>query len=150
MSPAVLKRLVNAGVKTLEINGEIMSLSLDEEALNEILEQSEGDVTLNLRPVKDLSDDAKKLIGSRPVYDVTISYTENGKTKNITTLRQGSAQISIPYTPGAGEDPSGLFGVYEDENGNVQRIPVLTTIRLPAASSFPPAISRYSGWDIRS
>jgi hypothetical protein len=54
---------------------------------------------------------------------VTISYTENNGTKNIASLNHGSAQIAIPYKPGAGEDPASLFGVYIDESGNVQRIP---------------------------
>jgi hypothetical protein len=65
LSPAILKNLVDAGVKSLVINGEILSLELDLKALKEIQEQGEGDVTINLAPAEVFSDEAKELIGHK-------------------------------------------------------------------------------------
>ncbi|CFX14949.1 Fibronectin, type III [Syntrophomonas zehnderi OL-4] len=117
-----LQSLVNAGVKQLEINGVILSLDLDLEALKEIQRQSTGDVTITIKPAQNLSAAAEKLIGARPVYDVSVSYVKDGKTVNITSLGTGSATLSIPYTPGQNEAIGYLFGVYVDTNGQATRI----------------------------
>ena len=118
-----LQTLISAGVRQLEINGVIISLNLDLEALKEIQKQSEGDVIITIKPAKDLSGAAKELIGTRPAYDVAISCVKNGKTMNITSLGKGNATRSIPYTPGANEAVGWLFGVYTDGNGQAERIP---------------------------
>ena len=117
-----LKSLVDAGVKQLEINGLIISLDLDLEALKEIQKQSTGDITITIKPAQNLSEAAKKLIGTRPVYDVTFSYVRDSKTVNITSLGNGSAILSIPYTPGKNEVVGYLFGVYADASGGATRI----------------------------
>ncbi|MEA4924277.1 MAG: S-layer homology domain-containing protein [Syntrophomonadaceae bacterium] len=123
LSQAGLKSLIDAGVKQLTINGQLMSLSLDLEALKEIHKQSTGDVTITIKSAQDLSAAAKKLIGTRPVYDVTVSYVKDGKTVNITSLGRGGATLDIPYTPGTNEAIGWLFGVYVDGAGQANRIP---------------------------
>ncbi|WP_052082661.1 S-layer homology domain-containing protein [Intestinimonas butyriciproducens] len=119
---ATLQSLVSAGVRQLEINGVIVSLDLDLDALKEIQRQSTGDVTITIKPVQNLSAAAKKLIGARPVYDVSVSYVKDGKTVNITSLGKGGATLSLPYKPGKNEAVGWLFGVYVDGKGNPTRI----------------------------
>lgn len=119
---ATLRNLVDAGVKQLEINGVIVSLNLDLEAFKEIQKQSTGDVTISFKPVQNLSAVARNLIGTRPVYDVNITYVKDGKTVSITSLGKGTAALSIPYTRGKNEAVSHLFGVYVDDEGNAARI----------------------------
>ncbi len=118
---AVLNSLVNAGVKQFEINGAIVSLDFDLEALREIRKQSAGDVTITIRTVMDLSGEAKKLIGARPAYDVTVSYVKNGKTISITSLGKGSVILSVPYKLNKNEAVGWLFGVYVDASGKAMR-----------------------------
>lgn len=117
-----LKSLVNADVISLEISGAPVSLGFDLDALKEIRNQSDGDISINIAPVTELSDEAQALIGNRPVYNITISTINNGETENITDLTNGTATLYIPYIPGQNEAEGYLFGVYVDGNGNASRI----------------------------
>ncbi len=122
LSQGALQSLVNAGVTSLELDGAPISLRLDLEALKEIQKQSAGNVTITIKPVKNLSAAAKKLIGARPVYDVTVSYVKDGNTVSITSFGKGSVILSFPYTPGKNEAVGWLFGVYVDDKGNATRM----------------------------
>lgn len=117
-----LKSLINADVTSLQLIGAPVSLEFDLDALKEIRSQSDGDISINISPAAGLSDDAKALIGNRPVYNITISTTGNGETKDITDLGNGTATLYIPYVPIQNEVESYLFGVYVDNNGNASRI----------------------------
>ncbi|CFX88076.1 Pectin lyase fold/virulence factor [Syntrophomonas zehnderi OL-4] len=119
-----LNSLVSAGVTELEISGAPVSLGLDLDALKEIQKQSSGDISISFTPVTGLSKTAKALLGNRPVYSITISYTDkNGKTQNISSLGNGTVTLSILYTPGKNEAVGYLYGVYVDAKGNATRIP---------------------------
>ncbi|MEL7621950.1 MAG: S-layer homology domain-containing protein [Clostridiales bacterium] len=118
-----LNSLVSAGVSQLELDGTPVSLGLDLNALKEIQKQSSGNISITIAPATGLSKEAKALLGNRPVYSVTISYVDkNGKAQAITSLGNGTATLSIPYTPGKNEAIGYLFGVYVDANGKAQRI----------------------------
>lgn len=118
-----LQSLVTGGVTQLEISGSPVSLSLNQMALQAILNQADGDITIGMTPATGLSPLAQSIIGNRPAYKITISYTDkNGKTQNITSFGNGGAALAIPYTPGANETLGYLFGVYVDEKGNASRI----------------------------
>ncbi len=122
LSRAALSNLVSSGVTGFEINGVAVSLSLDLEALKEILNQSSGDVTITIATARGLSEQAQSLMGNRPVYNVTISYFSDRKIVNVSSLGNGTATLSIPYTPEENEAVGYLFGVYVDEEGNARRI----------------------------
>lgn len=122
-SQAGLQSLVDANVKSLELEGDIASLSFDLEALKEIRKQSAGGVTISFTPVTELSNEARMLIGTRPVYNITISHGDHDRAVDITSLGQGNAVLSIPYIPNRNEAVGWLFAVYVDDNGNASRIP---------------------------
>ncbi|MDD4509823.1 MAG: S-layer homology domain-containing protein, partial [Oscillospiraceae bacterium] len=123
LSQNALQNLVSTGVTRFTINGAIASLSLDLEALKEIQKQGAERITITIKPVHNISSGARAIIGTRPVYDVTVSYSKDSKTVNITSLGKGSATLSIPYVPGKNETVGYLFGVYVDGKGNIIRIP---------------------------
>lgn len=121
---SALQSLATAGATHLEISGSPVSLNLNQGALQAILNQADGDITIGMAPVTGLSSSAQSVVGNRPVYNITIRYTDkNGKTQNITDFRSGVATLAIPYTPGSNEIPGYLFGVYVDGKGNPNRIP---------------------------
>ncbi|TWH57769.1 putative cell wall-binding protein [Desulfitobacterium sp. LBE] len=122
LTQSSLNSLVNAGVTSLEINGAPVSLGLDLAALKEIQRQSGGNITISIAPATGLSNEAKALIGNRPVYNITISTVKDEKNTNVTSLGNGMATLSIPYTPGKNEAVGYLFGVYVDANGKATRI----------------------------
>ena len=114
-----LDSLVSAGVSSLEINGSLVSVSFDKKALAEIQKQSTGNINIAIAPKTNLSAGAKKMIGTRPIYDITVGY---GSGKTVSSFGGGVATVSIPYTLGKNEAVGGLYAVYVDANGNATRI----------------------------
>ncbi|WP_028828972.1 S-layer homology domain-containing protein [Proteocatella sphenisci] len=114
-----LDSLVSSGVSNLEIKSSLVTVSFDKEALTEIQKQSSGNISIAIAPKTNLSDAAKKMIGKRPVYDITIAY---GIQKNVSNFGDGIATVSIPYTPVKNEAVGGLYAVYVDAKGNATRI----------------------------
>lgn len=121
-SRGAFQSLVDAGVKELQISSASLSLSMDLEVLKAILSQSSGDVDISIIPVRNLLGEAGAIIGTRPAYDIIISYAGNGGNAQVTSLGEESMTISIPYAPETGEAVGGLFGIYIDANGNVHPI----------------------------
>lgn len=122
LSSDALSSLVSAGVTSLSINDSLISIRLDEKALVEIQKQSSGNITISIVPRTDLSEKAKAIIGTRPVYNITISYKKDEKMIFISDFGDGSVTISIHYVLGVGEEGSGLYTVYIDKEGNVIEI----------------------------
>ncbi len=117
-----LNSLVSAGVTSLELNGSPVTVSFDTKALAEIQKQSSGNISITIVPNASLSASAKAMIGTRPVYDLTVSYTKDGKNATVSSFGGGTATVSVPYTPAKGEAIGGLYAVYVDEKGNATRI----------------------------
>lgn len=122
LTQSSLYSLVNAGVTSLKINGYPATISFDKKALTEIRKQSDGNVTITIKPSQNLTTAAKKLIGSRPVYGITVSCVKNSKTLVISAFNGGIATISILYKPSKNEAVGYLYGVYVDAKGNATRI----------------------------
>ena len=117
-----LNSLVSAGVTSLKLNGSPVTLSFDTKALAEIQKQSTGNISITIVPNAKLSASAKTMIGTRPVYDLTVSYTKDGKNATVSSFGGGTATVSVPYTPAKGEAIGGLYAVYVDAKGNATRI----------------------------
>ena len=119
LSRNALNGLVSAGVSSLEIAGSPVTVTLDQTALAEIQRQSTGSVNITIAPRQNLSAAANAMIGTRPVYDITVGY---GSNQAVSNFGSGTATIAIPYTPAQGEAAGYLYGVYADANGNAVRI----------------------------
>jgi hypothetical protein len=117
-----LNSLVSAGGTSLELNGSPVKVTFDAKALAEIQKQSSGNISINIVPNAKLSSAAKTMIGTRPIYDMTVNYTKSGKNATVTSFGGGTATVSIPYTLGKKEAVGGLYAVYVDEKGNATRI----------------------------
>ena len=114
-----LNSLVSAGVTGLSIDGSLVAITFDKKALREIQKQSNGNISITIAPKTKLSASAKKMIGKRSVYDITVSY---GSGETVTSFDGGVATVSIKYKPGKKEAVGGLYAVYVDEKGNATRI----------------------------
>ena len=115
--------LVRENVKQLEINLDgISAQCMDIELLKWLDSLSaDGDIILRVKRVNRLtSAEAKKAIGNRPVYDLSLAYLANGKNVSITNLNGHTIGIRLPYTPSSTEQNSRLFVVYVDSNGKVE------------------------------
>ena len=114
-----LNSLVSAGVTNLEINGSPVMVTFDKKALTQIQKKSSGNINITIAPETNLSKTAKKMIGTRPIYDITVGY---GSSKKVSSFGGGVATVAIPYTPANGEAIGGVYVVYVDEKGNATRI----------------------------
>ena len=115
--------LVRENVKQLEINLDGVSAQCMDIDLLKWLDNisADGDIILRVKRVNRLtSAEAKKAIGSRPVYDLSLAYLANGKNVSITDLNGHTIGIRLPYTPASTEQNSRLFVVYVDSNGKVE------------------------------
>lgn len=115
-----LSSLVNAKVTNLEINSSPVSLNFDQKTLSEIQKQSSGNISIAFAPKTSLSASAKSIIGTRPVYDLIISYTKTDKNSTVSGFGAGSVSVTIPYTLGANEKAGNVQAVYVDASGKVQ------------------------------
>lgn len=119
---ASVDTLVKAGIKELRITSEIADISLDLDTLKEIQKQIGSDISVTAKKVDNstLSAEARKIVGDRPVYDLSITGT-NGK--KITDFGNGKVSVSIPYTLGANENAANVIAYYIDSTGKLTEMP---------------------------
>ena len=110
LSESTLEKMVNGEVKHLTVNGSFVKVVFDKNAVFEIKKQSSRNVLLNIIPMKKLSKKAKKHIGKRPIYDISIR-AGNGK-----------ATVFLSYKAEKKETIGGLYAVYVNEKGRASRI----------------------------
>ncbi|WP_352406439.1 S-layer homology domain-containing protein [Acetoanaerobium noterae] len=120
LDAGTIDRLKEAGVKFVKIGSTVLDITLDTGAIAEIDKQSTGTVTVFAKKLTKLSAAAKALIGSRPVFDITVSYQKNGKTEYVSNFGKGVVTLGIAYKASGKENKGNLFGVYVDKNGKPQ------------------------------
>ena len=96
-----------------------ISMTLDLAAVKEICKQANGDVTITAARMESskLTKNAKAAIGSRPVFELTVSY---GKGKTVQNFGAGNVAVAIPYILAANETSGNVQAVYVDVTGKVQ------------------------------
>uniref|UniRef100_UPI0028D8059C S-layer homology domain-containing protein n=1 Tax=Filifactor alocis TaxID=143361 RepID=UPI0028D8059C len=119
LSENTLGKMVSGEVKHLIVNGSFVKVVFDKNAVFGIKKQSKGDVLVTIIPMKKLSKEPKKLIGNRPVYDISLS---NGNGKKITDFGNGTATVLLSYKLEKTETIGGLYAVYVDEKERAFRI----------------------------
>ncbi len=115
-----IDHLKESGVKFIKIGSSVLDVTLDWSAITEMDKQSTGMITVLGKKITKLSAAAKKLIGNRPVFDITVSYQKNGKTEYVSSFGKGVVTLSIAYKATGKENKGNLFGVYVDKNGKPQ------------------------------
>jgi uncharacterized repeat protein (TIGR02543 family) len=106
----------------LALTTPLASISFDAQALDSIAEQIASEITFSVVRVdsRTLGEDARKLVGDRPVYDFSI--TGDGR---IISQFGGKVTVSIPYKPTAEElkDPEHITIWHIDGSGKVVPVP---------------------------
>ncbi len=119
LSENALNTLISEGVNGLDIETPLLRIRFDKNALSSIKEQSKGSIKISAVPSSKLSENAKKIVGTRPVFDITLS---DEKAKKITDFGNGTATVYIPYTLTKNEAVGGIYAMYIDEKGKASRI----------------------------
>lgn len=101
------------------INAQLATVEFDKKAIDTIGAAADsGDVTLTVRKVasSELSDKDLALVGSRLVYDLTVS--KGGKI--ISDFKGGHATVTIPYELKSGETPNAVVIYYLTDDGTLK------------------------------
>ena len=115
-----LDKLVSSKVKRFTIDTDRMAdfdFTLD--TLKELNRQTSGELILKIKKTVVSYQEAKKAIGSRPVYDITLECVKDGK-KTAVNLNGETISVAIPYTPAKNEKTGNLYAVYVDKTGKVE------------------------------
>lgn len=118
---AAFEAMITGGVDELTITAPQVKVTFDSTALAAINEKAAGDFIVKAVKSSDtaLSDTEKALIGSRPVYELSV--TSGGTT--ISSFGGGKATVSIPYTLADGEDANKIVIYYISSSGELVMVP---------------------------
>lgn len=111
----IAKKIVNTIVV---VDNPDIRIGMDLATIKEINKQAKSDVNITATREDNgkLTGNAKKAIGSRPVFVLKVNYG-NGKT--VSSFGAGSVSVTIPYTLGADEKAGYVQAVYVDAKGKV-------------------------------
>lgn len=100
--------------KDYTINTSLASITLDSQAMSVIAGEAASDVTVTVTRVDadELSDEAKKVVGDRPVYDFKIASGDK-----VISQFGGNVTVTLPYTPKEGEDINAIVIYYINAEG---------------------------------
>ena len=111
----IAKKIVNTIVV---VDNPDIRIGMNLATVQEINKQAKSDVNITATrgDSSQLTGDAKKAIGSRPVFDLKVNY---GSGKQVQSFGAGSVSVTIPYTLGANEKAGNVQAVYVDAKGKV-------------------------------
>lgn len=111
----IKKKIVNTIVV---VDNPDISIGMDLATVKEINKQAKSDVNITATRMNSgkLTDNAKKAIGSRPVFDLKVNY---GKGKSVQNFGTGNVSVTIPYTFDSNEKVGNVQAVYVDGKGKV-------------------------------
>ncbi|WP_143452447.1 S-layer homology domain-containing protein [Sporanaerobium hydrogeniformans] len=106
----IAKKIVNTVVV---VDNPDIRVGMDLATVKEINRQAKSDVNITAIRTDSgkLTAEAKKAIGSRPVFDLKVNY---GNGKVVSSFGVGSVSITIPYTLGVNEKAENVQAVYVD------------------------------------
>jgi hypothetical protein len=108
-----------SGMEGLSIALPEASVTFDPAAIAAIGAAS-GDITLTAAMLEpnSLTEEQKALVGDRPVLDLTLT----AGNETISDFGTGTAEIKIPYSLGAGEDPNSVVVWYLRDDGILESV----------------------------
>ena len=112
LEQSALRRLASSGIGSLKLDfGGAVTMTFDHSALEQIVRQTSGAVTFAADKAT-VTGKALAAIGSRPAYDLTISYQRSGQTVKLPSV--GGVAVALFYTPAPSERDGALYAVYAD------------------------------------
>ena len=118
---ATIRSVLKKKGKKLRYNSNGIRITLDQKTLKKIRKRTKSTVYLTLesteRPV--LSAKAKKIVGSRPVYKLSM---KDKTGKKITWLKKGKVIIEVRYKPSKTEKKKRYVACRISQKGNAKKI----------------------------
>lgn len=118
---ATIRSVLKKKGKKLRYNSNGVRITLDQKTLKEIRKRTKSTVYLTLesteRPV--LSAKAKKIVGNRPVYKLSM---KDKTGKKVTWLKKGKVIIEVRYKPSKTEKKKRYVACRISQKGNAKKI----------------------------
>lgn len=109
------------GTKTtlMTVKIPVATISFDDKAVAAIEREAGSDIKITTSRVSpdSLSAEAKSLIGDHPIY----SFAVTSGNKTISQFG-GNVEVSVPYTPKAGEDPKAIVIYFINAQGKPEMV----------------------------
>lgn len=107
---AAIENMVDNNIDEAIITTDSFGVSLSGGAMREILDQSDGDITISVTNVdkETLPADVKATVGDNPVLDISIK----SDGKEITDFGDNAISISIPFTLAENQNPEEVIVYY--------------------------------------
>lgn len=108
-----------SGISSLTISTPIGDITFDSNALSTISKEAAGDIksTISRVETSSLSPEAQRIIGGRPVFDITVTCGD----KEISRF-EGEVTVSVPYTPKEGEDINAIVIYHINASGELEAV----------------------------
>lgn len=148
-----INQLAGSKADSLKIDSGLAQVAFDRKALGTISGAApSGNVDISAAKVElseltanlpaSAKEEVLKTIGSRPVYSFTVS--SNGS--KVTDFKGGTVNISVPYTPAAGENGSAIVMYYLADNGDIVMVP--QTNYDPATGMLTFSVKHFSNYAV--
>lgn len=113
--------VINANVEQFVLAFRTLEISFKSTALRNIQNNIDTDVAIKVEKIDSstLAEEAKQLIGERPVYNFEVIGAEG---KAVTNFAEGSISLAIPYTLGSDEKAENVIGYNIDADGSTEQI----------------------------
>jgi hypothetical protein len=118
---ATIRSVLKKKGKKLRYNSNGVRITLDQKTLKEIRKRTKSTVYLTLESTERLvlSAKAKKIVGSRPVYKLSM---KDKTGKKITWLKKGKVIIEVRYKPSKTEKKKRYVACRISQKGNAKKI----------------------------
>jgi len=118
---AAFDTIADSSVSKLTISSSVATVTFDSTALDAINGSATANINFTVDKVNtsELSAAVQSTIGSRPVYNLTVS----SGSSTISSFGGGKATVSIPYTLATGEDANKIVIYYISGSGEFVTVP---------------------------
>ncbi|HYE82487.1 MAG TPA: S-layer homology domain-containing protein, partial [Clostridia bacterium] len=102
---AAVDQAAESKLEGLTVSTPVAAITFDEKALSTIAGEASGEVKITTSKVEasTLSPEVQQVVGDRPVFDFSVTSGDR-----IISQFGGNVEVSVPYTPKAGEDTSAI------------------------------------------
>lgn len=107
-------RALKSGISSLTVSTPAGDVTFDSDTLSGLSKEATEDIKITITGVEvsSLTPEVQRLIGDRPVYDITV--TVGGK---VISRFEGGVMVSVPYIPKEGEDANSIIIYYINASG---------------------------------
>ncbi len=117
ISKVILKEIATGTKAKMKMETGLGSMTFSTKAMDSMNAAAAGGLNFSIAKVEaaELSETTRQIVGDRPVYDFSVK--SGGRA--ISNF-ESNVEVSLPYTPTAGEDTNAIVVYYVDDSGSLK------------------------------